>query len=87
MGPLKPRTRRNGAANKGGVAERGPERSEDRKCPLRSVVAAARFRVDLSTATASGVERFSRLEDTVRDHDQASHHRGDDLFGPLTIAS
>ena len=56
MGPLKPRTRRNGAAKKGGVAERGPERSEDRKCPLRSAVAAARFRVDLSTATDLGGE-------------------------------
>jgi len=41
MGPLKPRTRRNGAANKGGVAERGPERSEDRQRPLRSVAATA----------------------------------------------
>ncbi len=30
MGPLKPWTRWNGAANKGGAAERGPERSEDR---------------------------------------------------------
>ncbi len=43
MGPLKTRTRRNGAANKGGVAERGPERSEDRECPLRFVVAVARI--------------------------------------------
>ncbi len=43
MGPLKPRTQRNGAANKGGVAERGPEHSEDRKWPLRSVVAVARI--------------------------------------------
>jgi len=52
-----------------------------------AAVLAARFRVDLSTATALGGERFSRLEDTIRDHDQASHHRGDDLFGPLTIGS
>jgi len=54
MGPLKTRTRGNGAANKGGVAERGPERSEDRQCPLRFGVAAARFR--RSTATDSGGE-------------------------------
>ena len=43
MGLWKTRPRRNGAANKGGAAERGPEHSEDRKCPLRSVVAAARI--------------------------------------------
>ena len=43
MGPLKMRTRRNGAANKGGVAERGPERSEDRQCPLRFGAAVARI--------------------------------------------
>jgi len=30
MGPAKTWTRWNGAADKGGVAERGPERSEDR---------------------------------------------------------
>ena len=39
MGLGKTRPRRNGVANKGGAAERGPERSEDRKCPLRFVAA------------------------------------------------
>ena len=43
MGPWKTRPRRNGVANKGGVAERGPERSEDRQCSLRFVVAGARI--------------------------------------------
>ncbi len=54
MGPSKTWPRWNGAADKGGVAERGAERSEHRKCPLRSVVAAARFR--RSTAADLGGE-------------------------------
>ena len=52
MGPGKTRPRRNGVATKGGAAERGPERSEDRKCPLRFV--AAVFRIPRSTASDSG---------------------------------
>ncbi len=68
----------------------GEIRNDDAWRGIRRItirVAAARFRVDLSIATALGGERFSRLEDTVRDPYQASHHRGDDLFGPLTIGS
>jgi len=41
MGPTKTWPRWNGVADKGGVAERGPDRSEDRQRPLRSVVATA----------------------------------------------
>ncbi len=41
MGPAKTWTRWNGAADKGGAAERGAERSEHRKCPLRFVAATA----------------------------------------------